>query len=75
MNIAKYYFKNFKNNHPPHDCFWLDIQTAFVFSLSKNVFYPNQTFLRFDFSLFSLRGIDEVIKRVFHNFHFMAKLY
>ena len=45
--------RNFKNNyfedHPAYDCFWLGIQTAFVFSFWKNVFYPNQTFLRIDF--------------------------
>ena len=44
------------------------IQTTFVFSFSKNVFYPNQTFLCLDLSLFFLRGFDYVLKRAFLNF-------
>ena len=64
MNIAK--FKNtYFEDHPAYGCFWLDIQTAFVFSFSKNVFYPNQTFLRLDLSLFSLRGVNEVLNTLF----------
>ena len=73
----KQFWKN-KNNfedHPAYEWFWLGIQTAFAFSFSKNVFYPNQTFLRLDFSLFSLRGLDEVLKRAFLNFLFTAMLY
>ena len=72
--ILKQLWNNFED-HPAYDCFWLGIQTAFVFSFSKNVFYPNQTFLRLDFSLFSLRGLDEVLKRAFLNFLFTAMLY
>ena len=48
------------------------IQTTFVFSFSKNVFYPNQTFLRLDFSLYSIRGFDNVLKRAFLNFLFFS---
>ena len=73
----KPFWKN-KNNfedHPAYDCFWLGIQTAFVFSFSKNVIYPNHTFLSLDFSLFSLRGLYEVLKRAFLNFLFTAMLY
>ena len=29
------------------------------------LFYPDQTFLRLDFSLFSLKGFDDVLKRAF----------
>ena len=41
-------------------CFLKDVKELsslifLVFSFSKNIFYPNQTFLRLDFSLFSLR--------------------
>ena len=39
-----------------------------LFSLSQNVFYPNQTFVRLDFSLFSVRGFDNVLKRALLNF-------
>ena len=52
-------------DHPAYGCFWLDIQTTCVFSFSKNVVYPNQTFLRLDFSLFSLSGFDEVLSKLF----------
>ena len=45
------------------------IQTTFVFLFSKNVLYPNQTFLRLDFSLFLLKGFD-VLKRAFLDFLF-----
>ena len=34
------------------------IRTTFVFSLLKNVFYSNQTFLHLDLSLFFLRSFD-----------------
>ena len=48
---------------------------TFVLPFSKNVFYPNQTFLRLDFSLFSLRGFDNVLERAFLNvLFFMAML-
>ena len=49
--------------------------TTFVFSFLKNVFYPNQTFLCLDFSLFSLRGFDDVLKKAFLNFFFTSMLY
>ena len=52
------------------------IQATFVFSLSKHVFNPNQTFLRLGFSLFSVRGFVDVLKRAFLNFlFFTAMLY
>ena len=43
---------------------------TFVFSFSKNVFHPNQTFLRLDFSLFLLKGFENVLKRAFLDFPF-----
>ena len=64
MNIAKFKSTYFED-HPAYGCFWLDIETAFVFSFSKNVFYPNETFLCLDFSLFSVRGFDEVLNTLF----------
>ena len=36
------------------------IQMIFVFSSSKNIFYPNQTFHRLDFSLLSNRVFDNI---------------
>ena len=42
------------------------IQMTFVFSSSKNVFYPNQTFHRLDFSLLS--------NRVFHNISSLLRM-
>ena len=69
---------NFKNtyfeDHPAYSCFWLGIQKTFVFSFWKNVFYWNQIFLRLDFSLFSHRGFDDVLKRAFLNFLFRSIL-
>ena len=80
MQVFSYRFckilkKNNFEDHPEYGYFWLNIQTAFVFFFSKNVFYPNQTFLHLDFSLFSHRGFDEVLKRAFLNFLFKAMLY
>ena len=47
------------------------IQSTFVSSFSKNVFYPNKTFLRLDFSLVSRRGFDNTYKGSFLNFSFL----
>ena len=47
---------------------WQGLQTTCVFSFSKNVFYPNQTFLRLDFCSFFRRGFDNVLNRAFLNF-------
>ena len=38
------------------------------FSFSKNVFYPNQAFLRLDFSPFTLRGFYNTLQTRFLNF-------
>ena len=78
-SVFQWILCNFKNtyfeDHPAYGCFWPGIQKLFVFSFSKNVFYLNQTFLRLDSSLFSLRDFDEVLKRAFLNFLFTAMLY
>ena len=50
------------------------IQTAFVFSFSKNVFYSNQTFFRLDFGLFFLRGSDNALKKAFLNVLFVTTM-
>ena len=67
MSIAKF-SKHLFWRSSAYGCFWLCLQTTFVFSFSKNVFYLNQTFLRLDFSLFSFRSFDYVLKRAFVNF-------
>ena len=50
------------------------IQTKFVSSFLENVFYPNQTFLRLDFSLFFLRDFDNILKRAFLDFLFFTTM-
>ena len=46
-----------------------------LFSFSKNVLYPNQTFLCLVSSLFSLRAFDDVLKGAFLNFFHTSMLY
>ena len=42
------------------------IETTVVFSFSKNVFYPNQTFFPLDFTLFSLSAFDNILKQRYY---------
>ena len=62
-SVFLWILRKFKNtyfeDYPTYGCFWPGTQTELVSSFSKNVFYPNQAFLRLYFSLFSLRGFDE----------------
>ena len=74
MNIAKFQRHLFWRSSA-YGCFWLGIQKPFVFSFSKNVFYPNQIFFCLDFSLFSLRGFDDILKKAFLNFLFRSMFY